>query len=202
MEYVSYLAGERWSDHPSCTHPDLALLARMVNDCTTDRNRSRLTELIPSVIGLTDDHPAVGTVIAIRCAVAALPVASEERQQALATGLLCCQQTLTSPDSAALIHQAFEQAPQAERWARRFLTIHPAVDRNRSMPRMTESIIRTAVLGIAEACIPDPDERLRQMLADAIDDCSRLLHPGQTGYDVDFFGPAAVASPTPILVTG
>lgn len=180
MEYVSYLAGERWNDHPPCTHPALAFLARMVNDCTTDRNRSRLTGLIPSVIGLTGDHPAVGTVIAIRCAVTALPVVSEERQQALAVGLLCCQQTLTSPGSVALIHQAFEQAPQAERWARRFLTTHQTPDRNRSIARMTESIIRTSVLGIVEACIADPDERLRNLLADAIGDCARLLRPAGT----------------------
>jgi len=28
MEFASYLAGERWSDHPACTHPLLAVLAR------------------------------------------------------------------------------------------------------------------------------------------------------------------------------
>src|SRR5262249_23591033 len=35
MEFASYLAGERWSDHPPCTHPLLAALARHVTDCTT-----------------------------------------------------------------------------------------------------------------------------------------------------------------------
>ena len=53
MEMASYLAGERWSDHPKCTHPLLAMVARLVNDNTSDDHRSRLTELIPSVIGLT-----------------------------------------------------------------------------------------------------------------------------------------------------
>ena len=28
MELASFLAGERWSDHPACTHPLLAALAR------------------------------------------------------------------------------------------------------------------------------------------------------------------------------
>jgi hypothetical protein len=32
MELASFLAGERWSDHPSCTHPLLAEVARNVND--------------------------------------------------------------------------------------------------------------------------------------------------------------------------
>ncbi len=180
MEYASYLAGERWSDHPVCTHPDLALLARMVNDCTADQARSRLAEFIPAVIGLGGDDSAVGTAIAIRCAAAALPVASEERQQALAAGLIACQRTgFQSADSADLIRGAFDQAPQAERWARAFLEAHPPTGRAGSLHRMTESIIRTAVLGIAQACVPDPDERLRRVLADAIADCSRLLRPVQ-----------------------
>ncbi len=36
MEMASFLAGERWSDHPSCTHPLLASLARLVNDSLGD----------------------------------------------------------------------------------------------------------------------------------------------------------------------
>src|SRR3954469_3458577 len=45
MERASFLAGERWSDHPACTHPLLAALARDVNDCTSDANRQRLVTL-------------------------------------------------------------------------------------------------------------------------------------------------------------
>ena len=47
MELASYLAGERWSDHPRCTHPLLAALARGVNDLTSDAGRAKLAELIP-----------------------------------------------------------------------------------------------------------------------------------------------------------
>ena len=35
MEMASVLAGERWSDHPKCTHPLRGNLARLVNDHTT-----------------------------------------------------------------------------------------------------------------------------------------------------------------------
>ena len=52
MEYASYLAGERWSDRPACTHPSLASLARLVNDLTSDGARGSLSRLIPSVVGL------------------------------------------------------------------------------------------------------------------------------------------------------
>ena len=46
MELASYLTGERWSDHPACTHPLLAALARDVNDFSSDAGRSRLARLI------------------------------------------------------------------------------------------------------------------------------------------------------------
>src|SRR6188474_3722894 len=68
MEFASFLAGERWSDHPSCTHPLLAGLARLVNDCTSDANRRRLAPLLPSVIGLTSADVRVDVRIALRCA--------------------------------------------------------------------------------------------------------------------------------------
>ena len=51
MEFASVLAGERWSDHPSCTHPLLGQLARQVNDNISDDGRQELALLIPSVVG-------------------------------------------------------------------------------------------------------------------------------------------------------
>ena len=47
MEFASLLAGEPWSDHPACTHPLLAAVARHVNDSTSDAGRARLAELSP-----------------------------------------------------------------------------------------------------------------------------------------------------------
>src|SRR5436190_13975240 len=76
MELVSVMAGERWSDHPTCTHPLLASLARLVNDYTSDAGRHRLVASIPDVIGLTSDDPRVDVRIALRSATIALPVAS------------------------------------------------------------------------------------------------------------------------------
>src|SRR5215217_1103385 len=50
MELASLLAGERWSDHPSCTHPLLAHLAREVNDRTSDESRNALACLVPGLV--------------------------------------------------------------------------------------------------------------------------------------------------------
>lgn len=181
MEFASYLAGERWSDHPSCTHPALAYLARMVNDCTSDRERSRLAELVPSVIGLDGSDPRVEILLALRTATASLPIASEERQRAMAVGILACRARLASlghPADAALdarIRHAFDLAPAAERWARDFVGGNRVATRERAVSRMAEAVIRIGVLGIAQACSPGADARLRALLREAIEDCRRLL---------------------------
>ena len=98
MEMASYLAGERWSDHPSCTHPLLAGLARIVNDHTTDEGRSGLVELIPSVIGLTSKDPRVDALIAWRCALTALPVVGVERQRVMAVAVIVTDRVLADLD--------------------------------------------------------------------------------------------------------
>lgn len=50
MEYVSVLAGETWSDEPSCTHPWIAALARSLNDSFYDGRRNQLVPLIPRLM--------------------------------------------------------------------------------------------------------------------------------------------------------
>ena len=186
MEFASYLAGEAWSDHPDCTHPVLASLARMVNDCTSDRARSRLTALIPSVIGLRGVNPRVGLLIALRAATSALPVANAERQRALAVGILACEHDLADFDdlphfdTAGQIRSAFAKAPDTERWAREFIGSVGSWSRPGFTDRTADSILRISVQGIAEACVPDADERLFELLASAIDDCARILGPADT----------------------
>lgn len=51
MEYVSLLAGEKWSDMPSCTHPALARAAQRVNDSLPDEHRHLLVPLIGRLFG-------------------------------------------------------------------------------------------------------------------------------------------------------
>jgi hypothetical protein len=98
MELASYLAGERWSDHPACTHPLLAAIARLVNDHTSDKGRRRLAELIPSVIELTGDDPHIDALITLRCATIALPIARAERQRVLTVSILVCERVLAELD--------------------------------------------------------------------------------------------------------
>lgn len=184
MELASFLAGERWSDHPSCTHPLLAALARHVNDRTSDANRQRLATLIPSVIGLASDDPHLDVKIALRCAATALPVVSAERQRVMAVAILTCGRVLAALDGWPVDtigehgRQALDAVPEAARWARRFTSgIAPSLKafRRQSAP----CIVRSAVDGIAQACIPEPDDVLRDLLAETIRECAAWVRPDQ-----------------------
>jgi hypothetical protein len=184
MELASFLAGERWSDHPGCTHPLLAALARDVNDCTSDAHRQRLAELIPSVIGLTSDDPHLDALIALRCATTALPVVSAERQRVMAVAILTCDRALAHLDGQPSIaleersRQALGHAPEAVRWARRFITdVGPSPKAFRRHTALC--IVHAAVEGIAQACIPEPDDLLRDLLAATIRECVASIHPTQ-----------------------
>jgi hypothetical protein len=179
MEFASYLAGERWSDHPACTHPLLASVARHVNDFSTDAGRSRLAPLVPSVIGLNGDDPRIEPRVALRCIRLALPVVAQDRQHVLAVALLRCEQVLAefdgkpagtvTPESRA----ALAAVPQAERWARHFISTAGRGARP-FKGRTAERAVSCAVQGVAEACIPDPDGLLRELLDAAIAECRRL----------------------------
>lgn len=184
MEFASYLAGESWSDHPACTHPVLASLARMVNDCTSDDERARLTGLIPSVIGLRGNDPRVEIMVSLRAATTALPVVSADRQRALAVGILSCERNLDrlgadGPATSQRIRAALDTAPTAERWARDFIVSVRSWSHAKFTPRTADSILRVAVQGIAEACIPDPDSKLYDLLAGSIIDAQSVLVPAE-----------------------
>lgn len=187
MELASYLAGERWSDHPACTHPLLAALARDVNDYTSDAARGRLAGLIPSVIGLTGDDLRIDVRIALFCARMALPVAAAGRQQVLAVSIMVCERVLggldgrpagwlTEPSRAALAH-----VPHAAQWAGEFardIAITPKAFRHRAAP----FTVHTAAEGIAQSCILQPDEMLRDLLIGAIGEfAARDARPGAGG---------------------
>lgn len=170
MEFASYLAGEKWSDHPACTHALLATLARDVNDLTTDEARNRLLPLVTRVVGLTSDDPVVAASIAVRAASAALPIASMERQRALAAGVISLLRRISTPELECMAEAALSQAPDARRWAERYLASTRIAPRHSD--RATEAIVHTATVGIALACLPDSepdaDARLSALLEEAI----------------------------------
>ena len=180
MEMASYLAGERWSDHPACTHPLLAALARHVNDCTSDPGRQRLVGLIPSVIGLVSDDPRMDARIALRAATTALPVAAADRVMAVA--VLTCERALADLDGrptgelADASREALARTPLAAAWAQRYTAgIRTSVRAFRKYA--APGIVRDAVTGIAAASVPEPELILHDLLVSAIADF-RAFVPG------------------------
>jgi hypothetical protein len=188
MEFASYLAGERWSDHPSCTHPLLSQLARGVNDHISDEARADLVPLIPSVVGLNGDDPTIDVGIVLRGAAMALPVAAHDRQRALAAGILATLRLLDDMDNSERARiddsdlvdhagRALTSAPRATSWAKDFIVdidLTLRTFRRRSAP----NIVRMSVLGIADACISDRDRLLHGLLAAVIHDCTEWLVTG------------------------
>lgn len=51
MEMVSFITGEKWTDHPRTVHSALAEIARTTNDFVSDDNRSIIANMIPRFIG-------------------------------------------------------------------------------------------------------------------------------------------------------
>jgi hypothetical protein len=181
MEMASFLAGERWSDHPACTHPLLADVARNVNDRTSDAGRPLLAPMIPAVIGLTTDDPRADARLALHCALTAMPVAAEERQRSLAVGVLSAERVLTAlggHETGPRTRQVLAEAPHSAAWAARF-TARSGIDRDTSVRRFRRhagpGIVNLAARSIAEALTPDRDALLRTMLEGAIDECAALL---------------------------
>ena len=180
MEFASFLAGERWSDHPACTHRLLAALARLVNDYSTDAGRARLASLIPSVIGLTSDDIRVDAVVALRSATVALPIAAAERQNVLAVSAITARGVLTDrgaepvPGLMADSASALADVPHAVAWAERFIRGMKASRRGFGR-HAAPSAVRLAAQGIARSCVRSPDDYLYAALAGAIEDSRAII---------------------------
>ena len=175
MEFASYLAGEKWSDRPACTHSALAELARAVNDHIGDEARQGILPLVPEVIGLNGDEPLVDLMIARECAIVALPVVPLGRARVVALGLLRCEKALAEHDGrpARQLSQrarvVLEGEPHAYGWAVDFC--QGSVSAKTFHGISAAAIIDYAVLGISEAAIDNPDEMLVELLRKLIGLC-------------------------------
>jgi len=180
MELAAFLAGEPWSDHPGCTHPLLAALARDVNDTIGDAARREIAPLVPEVIGLNRSDPTIDALLAREVALAALPIASSRRQRVAAVGLLRCEQALNELEGrpachvSARVESALADVPDARDWARGFCSVgFGRLERFSS--RSAPTIVHSAVVGIAEAAVPDAEQRLVDLLRRSIDNCAAWM---------------------------
>ena len=182
MELASYLAGERWSDHPRCTHPLLASVCRLVNDLTSDGQRSRLAALIPCVIGLTSDdrgrRPHRPALRPDRPADRRGRGPERDGRGGARRRAGAGRAGGPAPAGKPRGRQpggALASAPLAAHWARssaRGGDPDVSVEQFRRLRRAEHRPLRRAA--VARACVPDPDRRLYELLVGAIDDCAVL----------------------------
>lgn len=175
MEYVSFLAGERWSDHPTCTHPLLGSLSRLVNDVASSEGRQQIALIAPTLIGLNSDDPRWYPLIARRAALTVLPVAAEHHQRTLCVGIQVCDRMLGETRGGRI---ASDTVPMAWKWAIEFAAGHhvpAAAFQSRGAP----AIVRTAVIAGYHAVVSDRDALLRALLEDAVAEVAAQQHPEQ-----------------------
>lgn len=178
MEMASVLANEPWSDHPRCTHPLLAHLARMVNDHTSDANRGELAVLIPSVVGLRGGGLAWAVDVTAAVALQAIPDVPEPSQRALAAGLFRCEELAARHGPCVVagtdaVREALDRVPGAVAWVRRFAA-GTSISAKQFEKRSAPSVMRCAVVGVTASTVPDPDARLRGLLEVGIATAQRL----------------------------
>jgi len=181
MEMASALAGERWSDHPGCTHPVLGELARLVNDSSSDRHRSELAVQVPSVVGLNSaEEDDVRWSAGLTAAMAAYAVRRVPRtsQRALAAGLFTVQRVVGARGLVGVpgtedIDAALADVPHEARFARR-LSDGSAVHERVLRVRVAPAVARSAVHGLVDGHRDDPDEALRGLLEATIAVAQRL----------------------------
>ena len=174
MEFASVLAGERWSDHPSCTHPLLADLARQVNDHVGDAERQRLAPLVPSVVGRRGDDR---TYLTLSVAVAASVILDvpEARQRVLSGGLLQAERLCAEagPELTATrreARRALELVPGAVTWVER-LGVRKRITAKAFARYCAPTMVRNAVAGVVTSGGADRDRRLHRLLQVGIAAC-------------------------------
>ena len=74
--------------------------------------------------------------------------------------------------------------PHAAEWASRFTSgVQPSAKQLRR--RAAPNIVHDAAQGIAQACVPNPDEMLHDLLVQAIDECAKWIDQKPHRSDVD-----------------
>jgi hypothetical protein len=123
--------------------------------------------------------------ITLRVAATALPVASAERQRVLAVAVLSAERILDELDHRPAgtltdrSREALANVPVAAQWARDFAEGEQTTLKG-FQRYAAPTAVRCAVEGIANACAPDPDALLHELLELTIADCTRLVEPRGT----------------------
>jgi hypothetical protein len=148
MEYVSVLAGERWSDRPGCTDPTLAAVARAINDEVSDDGRAGLAGRAADLVGRSGHRGRLAPAIVAACVRVALdrldrPVRALERQRDRAVRRLAAHGRATGRLRAAALAELYARGPARHAVASAVLALRrlPADRRDRALLAMLDAAI-------------------------------------------------------------
>lgn len=158
MEYVSVLAGKRFSDHPRCTPSSLAELARLINDAISDTSRPRLALLAPGMIDIPR-HPRVSAVVLAEIARTGLTTNPDDQQLQRIAHTAARRLSVTGGCRKLAVGPRLRAAPADNR----LLTCRTIT---------TVFVDVQARLGALE--MADRDQRLATLLKRAVDGCREL----------------------------
>lgn len=178
MEYVSVLAGRRFSAHPRCTDRTLAAVARAVNDYSSDVARQRLTRYAGALttagrLEVTDQQD-----LARRVLLTAMPHATGGRRRTLLVALIGLERAAAGrsrgfDDCAVSLDTELALLGgegDIERARRKVAELPVGVAQHQAKGITTA--VEYAIATIAEAA-PDPDAVLSNLLATCLEDHQR-----------------------------
>jgi hypothetical protein len=175
MEYVSVLAGSRFSDAPACTDSTLAVIARAVNDYSGDAMRQRLAVLASDLTVAGPLPVAARQELARRCLLTALPYSCGTRRRVLIVGLLGVERAAGGSTAGFCPAEVGVDAEFALLGSD--TAVREAVERLEELPvsldqhhdRGLAAAIEMAIATIAEEAA-DGDEVLYRLLVSCLDD--------------------------------
>jgi hypothetical protein len=193
MEYVSVLAGRRFSAKPPCTDRTLAAIARAVNDYSSDAGRQRLSQFAGALAGAGRLDIADQQDLARRVLLTAMPHSTGTRRRTLLVALFGLERAASGSthdvDTVAMSLDTelalLGGAGDIER-ARRMCVELPVAVRQYHRSGMAIAV-EFAIAMIADEA-PDPDAVLFALLGACLDDHRRIqlrsLVPGQASAPV------------------
>jgi hypothetical protein len=154
MELVSVLAGQRWSDQPSCTDPTLATVARVVNDDVSDTARQHLARTAVDLVGRRGQAATLAPGIVAACVAAVAehaPAARLNRHHHRAARRLAAHAPAAGWRfmAARLAAWAYRRGPAQH-------AITAAVLATRTLPQPQRDTTLRAMLDAAIAATPAP----------------------------------------------
>ncbi|TML97573.1 MAG: hypothetical protein E6G05_14000 [Actinobacteria bacterium] len=157
MEYVSVLAGARFTDHPRCTPPALAALARLVNDRIVDDGvRSKLALLAPDLIAIAAG-PAT-----THCVIASCLTAAHELQPVVSRG---------ARRKLAKTGARMRRLERGDRWTRIRLRCWELLNPPNVAVSSAFQLLFEQIRGLAQ---PQRDARLSELLHSTVAACRKL----------------------------